>query len=349
MKHFNKTVLSIITIASSYFAMSGQTTADSTGYDGDHFSLEAALESFKSSETLEDFEKNINEENNRINNLDLDQNGEIDYVRIEDHVDGNTHVIVLQVPLGEHESQDIATIEIEKTGEENAILQIVGNEDVYGSEKLIEPYEVEGRSTGKGPDGSIDRVRIVVNVWFWPSVRYIYRPNYRVYVSPYRWRVYPRWWNPFRPRPWKTFYTAWSPFRTYYRPIGIRRVNRSTTIYASVRKTSPRVKSRTVTRTKTTTVVRSNGTVSANKKRTTTVSNARGNSATVSKGKSTTLNKTNQGVTVNRTKKAQVTVEGKNKKASVSKTKSTKVSNKNGNTKKVKKTKTKVTKKKKNG
>ena len=346
MKHFKKTLLSTLLFTFSYLGLIGQTTIDSTGYDGDHFSLEAALDLFKGSETLEDFEKKINEENNLVNNLDLDQNGEIDYVRIEDHIDVNTHVIVLQVPLGDNENQDIATIEIEKTGDENAILQIVGNEDVYGSEKLIEPYQVEGSSTGRGPDGTIERIRVVVNVWFWPSVRYIYRPNYRLYVSPYRWQVYPRWWSPFRARPWRTFYTGWSPFRTYYRPISVRRVSRSKAIYASVRKTSPRVKSRTVTRSRATTVNKRNATVTVKNSRTTSVNNARGNSATVVKGNKTNVKKTDNGVKVSRTKGAKATVAGKNKKATVSKSKTTKVNGTNGKVKKTKKTKTKVTKKK---
>ena len=35
--------------------------ADSTGLDGDHFSLEGALELFKDSKSLEDFEKQLKE------------------------------------------------------------------------------------------------------------------------------------------------------------------------------------------------------------------------------------------------------------------------------------------------
>ena len=80
--------------------------------------LKAVSELFKDSKNLEEFEKAINDPEVGINNLDLDENGEGDYIRVVDEMADETHGIILQVPLAEHEFQDVATIEVEKTGDE---------------------------------------------------------------------------------------------------------------------------------------------------------------------------------------------------------------------------------------
>ncbi|MBC7777471.1 MAG: hypothetical protein H7246_18710, partial [Phycisphaerae bacterium] len=105
--------------------------SDSTGLPGDNFSLEAAIELFKKSNSPEDFEKRLNSENNDVNNLDLNEDGDIDYIRVVDNTEGDVHALVLQVAVSEKESQDVAVIEIEKQGNENAILQIIGDEELY--------------------------------------------------------------------------------------------------------------------------------------------------------------------------------------------------------------------------
>ena len=97
---------------------------------GDDFSLEGALELFKNSNSLEEFEKNLNQENNQVNNLDLDGDGQTDYINVEDIKENDTHMIVMSTYLNETEKQDIALIAIEKTSEGNAVLQIEGDEDL---------------------------------------------------------------------------------------------------------------------------------------------------------------------------------------------------------------------------
>ncbi|UCE41039.1 MAG: hypothetical protein JSV17_16625 [Candidatus Aminicenantes bacterium] len=81
---------------------------------GEELDLYGVLELFQEAEDLEAFEKALNDPNSEVNNLDLDENGKVDYIRVEEYVEGNTHVIVLQVPLEENEYQDVTTIEIEK-------------------------------------------------------------------------------------------------------------------------------------------------------------------------------------------------------------------------------------------
>ncbi len=208
------------------------------GVPGDNFSLEGALDLFASSDSPEDFEKKINEKDQLINNLDLNEDGDIDYIRIEDYTEGNLHAIVLQVPISENEVQDIAVIEIEKTDATTAVLQIVGDEDIFGEAIVIEPYEEQDQSTG-GPDFS-SKVRLVINVWAWPSVRFIYRPAYRPWISPWRWQHYPRWWKPWRPRPVSWFYHR----RVIVRPFHLattHRVAKAHGIYAPKRRISTTV------------------------------------------------------------------------------------------------------------
>lgn len=251
--------------------------AESSGLPGENFSLEGAVELFKKAESPEAFEKMLNDESNHVNNLDLNEDGEVDYVRVIDNMDGDVHAIVLQVAVSEDESQDVAVIEIEKTGAEEAILQIVGDEDVYGDETIVEPFESEANENGKnGPHITVER--IVVNVWGWPSVRFIYTPGYRVWVSPWRWRHYPVYWAPWRPHP----FHVWHPFVTVHRPhyhvVTTHRVVRAHAVY-----TPRRTGSKTV-RTRTTVVKTRKGTV----KKSTTTTTKRGPGGHVKSQKKTT-------------------------------------------------------------
>ncbi len=254
--------------------------ADSTGLPGDHFSLEGALELFKKAQSPEEFEKLLNTEENGINNLDLNEDGEIDYIRVIDNMEGEVHAIVLQAPVSAEESQDIAVIEIEKQGPENAILQIIGDEDIYGENVLVEPFGEEGKSNGKGgPSADYDVRAVVVNVWLWPSVRYVYRPNYVVWVSPWRWAHYPSWWRPWRPHPWRVHYTRTVVYRPHYHVVSTHRVVKAHNVY------TPRRTSSKVVHTRTTTVVAARGknggkAVGARTTTTTTVKGRNGGQAT---------------------------------------------------------------------
>ncbi len=188
---------------------------DSLGLPGDNFDLYGAMEVFKNSKSLEDFEKELNTEKNGINNLDLNGDDEIDYVRVVDHMDGDAHAITIEVPVSETESQSIAVFEIEKTGDENAGLQLVGDEDMYGADYIIEPYEEEQEKSTEMPFAA-PRVRIVVNVWAWRPIRFIYAPRYTVWVSPWRWGAYPRWYRPWRPVRWRVHHNHCRRYRVHH-------------------------------------------------------------------------------------------------------------------------------------
>lgn len=218
--------------------------AQESGSLSDHFSLEAAVDLFKNSTSPEDFEKKLNEENNQVNNLDLNEDGAIDYIRVEDHMEGEVHAIVLQAVVNEEENQDVAVIEIEKTGTEEAMLQIIGDESIFGENYIVEPFELETEEDGRGPSVAVGRV--FVNVWLWPSVRFVYRPGYRVWASPFRYRKYPVWWQPRRPRAAAVFVGYRAPYRRHYRVATAHRVVRAHQLYVPRRRTSTVVRTRTV-------------------------------------------------------------------------------------------------------
>ena len=259
-----------------------QSGEDSTGLPGDNFDLQGALQMFQDAASPEDFEKAINTEGNHVNNLDLDGDGDLDYVRVVSKMDKEVHVFVLQVPVSSTESQDIAVIELEKTGNQTAIIQIIGDEDIYGEQVIVEPDGGEEEGTFNnysnnnnlsGPYVNFDYTapRIIINVWLWPSVRFVYAPVYRPWISPWRWHSYPGWWKPWRPYRWY----VWHPYRAHYhRPFVIvhtHRVIHAHKIYTPYHSSSVVVRNRNSTSVNNYRVTRSR----------TTVTGPRGNSKTV--------------------------------------------------------------------
>lgn len=326
MKTLHLFFLATIFFVSTLTSMQAQSQQEATGLPGDHFSLEGALELFKKAASPEDFEKALNTEDKIVNNLDLNEDGDIDYIRVIDNAEEDVHALVLQAIISDKESQDIAVIEIEKTGAQSAILQIIGDEDIFGEALIVEPFEEEGDSGGHGSSMTDDYVKVVVNVYGWTSVRFIYAPTYRAWRSPFYWGYYPRWWRPWRPRPfaWFSVKRVWYP-RTYHR-VTTHRVLRAHRVY------TPR-RTHSVT-------VRTRHSASLTKYRTNKKVNVTRNtrSATIKRnGKSATVKKTNTTVTGRK---------GNKKVQGTRTTKSVKARGKKGGGVKAKSTKTKVRRKK---
>lgn len=179
-----------------------------SGYYGDNFSLEGALDLFKRSYSLEDFERRLNSQDAWINNLDLDNDGRTDYIRVEHRrYDRNFHAVVLQIPFSRYDVQDVAVIELEQVGNRSVDAQIVGDEDVFGNEIFIEPYGDSQRE-----------------IYRWPVVQSILDNQYQVYASPYRYAYYPSWWSPWRPVSWSIFRPRIVVYAPHYRIIRTPRI-----------------------------------------------------------------------------------------------------------------------------
>lgn len=247
----------ILSLLFTNFALNAQYAYDDQVYDdsfypgylGDDFSLEGALEVFKNSRNIEAFEFDINNQDRYVNNLDLNNDGRIDFIRVSDQSESPAvRLIVMQAVLGRGDVQDVAVIAIEKTGRRTATLQIIGDEYLFGPDMIIEPNDIEygnDRFGRGGPDGDIIGSRFFVNVYFWPSVRSLYRRNYRFYRSPYYWDYYPRVWNPWRPFGYSNYYNRCGIYRRgFYRVVPSVRIVYVTNFYRPRRVFSVRVRDR---------------------------------------------------------------------------------------------------------
>ena len=178
-----------------------QTETDSTllGLPGDNLDLFAVLDLFQKSKTIEDFEKSLNDEKTGINNLDLDLNNKVDFIKVVTKQDGEDFTFVLQVDVSEKEIQDVAVILISKDKNEKVIMQIVGDKDLYGKDYVVEPQAtatpaVTANPGYVGPEPvtvSVPATTTVVVVESAPIVQYVYSPVYVPYVPPYYYGFYP--------------------------------------------------------------------------------------------------------------------------------------------------------------
>lgn len=198
------------------------------GLPGDNLNLFAVMKLFQESETLEGFERNLNDENSRINNLDLNGDNRIDYIRVIDNPNRDVHMIVLQVAINAWENQDVAVFIVEREAHNQVRIQLIGDEALYGKNYIVEPnYDTYGHYNGETPNPGytgnsvyVNGRTVVVNhvttyeVAAWPLVRFIFWPGYVVWRSPWYWGYYPYWWNPWRPYYWHYYYgyhSHWYP------------------------------------------------------------------------------------------------------------------------------------------
>jgi len=210
-------------------------TPKSLGLPGDNFNLYAALKVFQESKTLEDFERAINDSSKKINNLDLNGDDQIDYIRVEDKVKSNVHSITLKVRVEKEEDQDIAVFVVSKESDQKVYIQVVGDEDLYGKDYIIEPnYEVKERPNpgfqsefNEPYVPATKNIVTYVEVASWPIVQYIYVPTYNPWVSYWGWNNYPPWWSPWRPYSWHWYagfhYNYFNFYFGYYRRTNVYR------------------------------------------------------------------------------------------------------------------------------
>ncbi len=208
-----KLIFILSLFCSSLFAQNNS-QSDALGLPGDNLNLYAVLDIFQKSPTLEQFEKSINLEDSKVNNLDLNGDGQIDYIRVIDHQNQNGHAIVLQIAINEKEAQDVAVIEVEKDNNTVVSLQIIGDENLYGKDYILEPGKAkETPNPGYTGGNGNTTVNNVTNNYYsgndytyaasevggWPIILFMFTPAYIAYHSPYYWGYYPPHWRPWTP------------------------------------------------------------------------------------------------------------------------------------------------------
>ncbi len=181
------------------------------GLPGDNLNLYAVMDLFQKSETLEGFERDLNAENSRINNLDLNGDNLVDYIMVSDYVDGDVHNIVLRVALNQKEYQDVAVFTVQKFGNGEVQIQLIGDEALYGRNYIVEPIYAETPNPGyNGRTRYTSNVGVVTTSYYdlayWPVIRYIYRPDYIIWRSAWYWGYWPAYWYSWSPYYWHYYY-----------------------------------------------------------------------------------------------------------------------------------------------
>jgi len=168
------------------------------GLAGDNLDLYAVLDLFQKSKTIEAFEKSLNDEKEKINNLDLNLDKKVDFIKVVTEKDSDAYAFRLQVDVTKTETQDVAVILLNKGKDQKVSLQIVGDEELYGKDYVIEPKGNSSVTANPGYKGD-DPVTVnvpattTVVVQSAPIVQYVYSPAYVPYAPPYYYGYYPPW------------------------------------------------------------------------------------------------------------------------------------------------------------
>ncbi|BDD06790.1 hypothetical protein [Aureibacter tunicatorum] len=203
--------IKIVTLVFAFFAaianLGAQDKAaddsEMLGLPGDNLDLYATLDLFQGSKTIEEFEESLNNENSGVNNLDLDLDGKVDFIKVSTRQEGDDFTFVLQVDVLKGETQDVAVIYVSKDDEGKVSLQMVGDEALYGKDYIIEPKTEKPAVTANpaysGPDTVVVKSQpaTVVVVESEPIVEYIYSPVYVPYYSPFYYGYYPPYFYPY--------------------------------------------------------------------------------------------------------------------------------------------------------
>ncbi|MDF1561140.1 MAG: hypothetical protein P1P83_13190 [Bacteroidales bacterium] len=194
------------------------------GLPGDNMNLYAVMNLFQESKTLEEFERNLNASDSRVNNLDLNGDNFIDYITVTDYVDGKIHTIVLRAVLGRNDFQDVAVFIVERKNKNKVRIQLIGDEMLYGRNYVIEPKVNRPNPGYQGDPLYYDDVIYVGNVYYydlsWPVLDWMFMPSYVAWHSGWYWGYWPAYWKPWSPWYWHHYYGYhynWYPhYYTYY-------------------------------------------------------------------------------------------------------------------------------------
>ncbi|WP_202702386.1 hypothetical protein [Flavobacterium sp. UGB4466] len=172
--------IALLAIGLSSVPVQSQTTVYAKNSDiSDNLDLRAVASIFGESANLQDFERRLNDSKYQISNLDLNDDNQVDYLRVIESVENRTHVVIIQAVLDRDVFQDIATIDVERDNYNRVNVQIVGNSYLYGANYIYEP---------------VYNVAPVIYTSFWVT-------NYRPYYSSWSWNYYPRYYYAWRPYP----------------------------------------------------------------------------------------------------------------------------------------------------
>lgn len=155
------------------------TTFTATSYNTDwcfYLDLNAVAAAFAESNSVQEFEKILNSSRYMINNLDLNHDGWIDYLRVIETRRGYYHTLLIQACLAPGVFQDVATLIAERRADV-LMVEVVGDAYLYGYNYIVRPVFVKR-----------------------PPMWDVYgRPSYNPWSSPYHYSYLPSYYT--RPKP----------------------------------------------------------------------------------------------------------------------------------------------------
>lgn len=121
------------------------TTFTVTDYNTDpcfYLDLNAVAAAFAESRSVKEFEQLLNSSRYMINNLDLNGDGWVDYLRVIETHRGYYHTFLIQACLAPGVFQDVATLVAER--EPNALyVEVIGDRYLYGANYIVRPVFVK--------------------------------------------------------------------------------------------------------------------------------------------------------------------------------------------------------------
>ena len=168
------------------------TTVTVTSFNNDwsfYLDLQAVAAAFAESNSVQEFERILNSSRYMINNLDLNRDGWVDYLRVIEVRQGYRHVFLIQACLAPSVFQDVATLVAEWQANK-LFVEVIGDPYLYGYNYLVRPVFVK-----RPPMWDIFG-RPTYNPWtspyyygYWPNYytkpKPIYLNHYQAYVNTY--------------------------------------------------------------------------------------------------------------------------------------------------------------------
>ncbi len=196
---------------------------EALGLPGDNLNLYAVLDIFQNSATIEKFEELLNSEDTKINNLDLNNDGKVDFIKVKTEKEGDNFMFVLQDELKENDQQDVAVIFVNKEKNNKISLEIVGDENLHGKNYVVEPNSLSDTSTTINPvyngDEKVVKTRTQVSTVTIPVVSYLYSSVYWPYSTPYHYGYHPHYFRPWTPLYFNIYYrNHYHYYNNYHRP-----------------------------------------------------------------------------------------------------------------------------------
>jgi hypothetical protein len=167
-------------------------TVTVTNYNTDmsfYLDLHAVAAAYSEARSTREFEQLLNSSKYMINNLDLNRDGYVDYLRVIETRKGQYYAYLIQACLAPSVFQDVATLVAERRAS-TLYVEVVGDSYLYGYNYVVRPTFV------KRP-------------LMWDVYGYA---NYTVWVSPYYYGVWPSYYT----RPKTVYITHYQAYvKTY--------------------------------------------------------------------------------------------------------------------------------------